>query len=108
MAISWKYREDYGKAGYVMTAVRDHDGTSTARQAILYSLALLAVSVIPAYTGMAGMAYLLAASLAGAFVFIASIAFFFDRSNRVAMRLFMSTNFYLIVMMTLFVVAARN
>ena len=61
MAISWIYREDYGRAGFVMTSVRDGDGTATARQAICYSLALLAVSVLPPFSGMAGVAYLVGA-----------------------------------------------
>jgi protoheme IX farnesyltransferase len=30
MAISWIYREDYGRAGFVMTSVRDENGIATA------------------------------------------------------------------------------
>jgi protoheme IX farnesyltransferase len=107
MAISWIYREDYGRGGFAMTAVRDGDGTSTARQAILYSVALLTVSVLPAYIGMTGMGYLIAVSIAGAALIVASLAFFFDRSNRMAMRLFMASNLYLVVVMVLLVACAN-
>ena len=107
MAISWIYREDYGRGGFAMTSVRDEHGLSTARQAIFFSLALLAVSVLPSYTGMTGFVYLVGASVAGAAVLVASLRFFFERSNRVAMRLFMTTNIYLITVMVLFVVCAN-
>jgi protoheme IX farnesyltransferase len=105
MAISWIYREDYGRAGFEMVSVRDTDGTSTARQAILYSLALLAVSVAPAFTKMNGLVYLTGAVVCGVALLAASIAFFFDRSNRTAKRLFMASNLYLVVVMLLLVVA---
>ncbi len=107
MAISWIYREDYGRAGFVMTAVRDNDGTATARLAIFYSLALLAVSVLPSLTGMTGRAYLAGAIATGVALLAMSIRFFFDRSNRVAFRLFMTSNLYLVVVMTMLVIAAR-
>lgn len=107
MAISWIYREDYGRAGFVMTAVRDGDGTATARQAIFYSLALLAVSVLPSFTGMTGSVYLVGAIVTGLALLVMSIRFFFDRSNRVAFRLFMTSNIYLIVVMAMLVISAR-
>ncbi|HEV8432581.1 MAG TPA: heme o synthase [Thermoanaerobaculia bacterium] len=108
MAISWIYREDYGRAGFVMTSVRDGKGTATARQAIYYSLALLAVSVIPTFTGMAGVAFLIGAVLLGAAITAASVRFFFERNNKTAMKLFMTSNLYLVVMMLLFVISARS
>jgi protoheme IX farnesyltransferase len=105
MAISWIYRDDYGRAGFEMVSVRDADGTSTARQAILYSLALLAVSVAPVFTKMNGLVYLIGATVSGVFLLAASIAFFFDRSNRKAKRLFLASNLYLVVVMLLLVIA---
>jgi protoheme IX farnesyltransferase len=105
MAISWIYREDYGRAGFEMVSVRDTDGTSTARQAILYSLALLAVSVAPVFTKMNGLVYLTGAVICGLALLATSIAFFFDRSNRTARRLFMTSNLYLVVVMLLLVIA---
>ena len=108
MAISWIYREDYGRAGFVMTSVRDGNGTATARQAIYYSLALLAVSAIPTFTRMTGVAYLAGAILLGAAITAASVRFFFERNNKTAMKLFMTSNLYLIVMMLLFVISARS
>ena len=103
MAISWIYREDYGRAGFAMLSVRDTDGTATARQAILYSLGLVAVSALPPLFGLAGIGYLAGAMVAGVALTAVAIAFFFERSNRNARRLFMLSNIYLIVVMLLLV-----
>jgi heme o synthase len=107
MAISWMYREDYARGGFAMLSVRDGDGAAVARQAIYYSLALLAVSVTPALTGLAGTAYLVGAVACGAALLAASIRFFFDRGLRNARSLFMISNLYLLTMMLLLVVDAR-
>ena len=107
MAISWIYREDYGRAGFSILSVRDSDGAATARAAVLYSLALLGVSVLPALLGLAGVAYVIGAVVAGFVLLGASIAFFFERSNRTARRLFMISNLYLMTVMVLLVVSAR-
>jgi protoheme IX farnesyltransferase len=56
-AISWMYREDYARAGILMLSVVDKDGTRTFRQIILYASALVAVSLLPAVMGFAGVLY---------------------------------------------------
>jgi protoheme IX farnesyltransferase len=108
MAISWIYREDYGRAGFVMTSVRDENGLATARQAVIWALALFAVSVAPSFSVMTGRAYLIGAIVASLAMLVMSIRFFFDRSNKTAMKLFMTSNFYLIVVMAMLVVSART
>jgi len=108
MAISWIYREDYGRAGFVMTSVRDENGIATARQAVIWALALFAVSVAPSFAGMSGVVYLVGAIAASLAMLAMSIRFFFDRSNKTAMKLFMTSNFYLIVVMTMLVISART
>ena len=106
MAISWMYREDYARGGFVMLSVRDGDGLAVARQAIYYALALLAVSVLPTVFGMTGLAYLIGAVIGGTAILAASVRFFFDR-GRNARSLFMLTNLYLLTVMLLLVVDAR-
>lgn len=100
MAISWIYREDYGRAGFAMLSVRDTDGAAVARQAVYYSIALLIVSffVRPQYAAAAAAALLLAMS----FVFL------YDRSTKNARRLFMTSNVYLLVAMALLVAGCSN
>ena len=56
-AISWMYREDYARAGILMLPVVDKDGSRTFRQIILYAAGLLAVSLLPAIMGFAGVLY---------------------------------------------------
>jgi len=105
MAISWMYREDYGRAGFSMLAVNDRDGLATARQAVLFTIALIAATLLPAITGMAGAVYASGVSIAGAALLAASIRFYRDRSSRRAARLFMASNLYLIIVMFLLVTA---
>jgi len=93
MAISWIYREDYGRAGFAMLAVRDEDGRATARQAIFYSVLLIGVSAFVGVLAVAASAALLAVSI----LFAAS------RTTRNARRLFMTSNVYLIIAMVLLV-----
>ena len=47
LAIAWLYREDYAQAGFKMLSEDDESGAVTGRQAFLYALALLAVSLLP-------------------------------------------------------------
>ena len=108
MAISWTHREDYGRAGFAMLSVRDGEGRAVGRQAVLYSIALLVVSVAPSFAGMAGATYLVAAASAGAALLIASIRFARERSATHARSLFMTSNIYLIGMMVLLVTLVRG
>lgn len=108
MAISWMYREDYARGGFAMTAVRDQDGDATARQALLYTLALIAVSLAPAALRMTGPVYLVGALACGAAFLAASVQFSRDHARPVARRLFMVSNLYLLTVMLLFVVSVRS
>jgi heme o synthase len=56
-AIAWMYREDYARAGILMLPVVDPQGTRTFRQIILYAVALVGVSLVPAMVGLAGILY---------------------------------------------------
>lgn len=63
LAIARLYRDDYARAGVRVLPVVDRDGTSTERQIVTGSLALLAVSLLPTLIGLTGPVY-----FAGAFV----------------------------------------
>lgn len=65
LAIAGLYREDYAKAGIRMLPVVDETGEETGRQIVLYSLALLPVSLLPALAGIAGAWYLGGALILG-------------------------------------------
>ncbi len=65
-AIAWMYREDYDRAGIRMLPVVEPDGVSTGRQIIAYSLALIPVSMAPAWLGMASVWFAVPAFLLSA------------------------------------------
>jgi len=64
-SIAWMYKEDYARAGIQMLPVVDPDCRSTARQIVIYGIALIPVSLVPAILGMSGRLYLFGALLLG-------------------------------------------
>ena len=64
-SIAWMYKEDYARAGIRMLPVVEPDCRSTARQIVLYGLALIPVSLVPSVLGMSGRIYLTGALLLG-------------------------------------------
>lgn len=71
LALAWMCREDYARADYKMLPVLDPDGTATARQILVYTAALLPVSLIPTLVGMSGPIYFFGAViLGGTFLFL--------------------------------------
>jgi heme o synthase len=57
MAISWLYREDYGRAGIRMLPVVQPDGWSTVLEALTYAVLMIPVSLAPVYLHIAGTIY---------------------------------------------------
>jgi protoheme IX farnesyltransferase len=64
-SIAWMYKEDYARAGIRMLPVVEPDGRSTARQIVLFGVALIPASLIPGMLGMTGRIYLIGALLLG-------------------------------------------
>ena len=64
-SIAWLYREDYEKGGIKMLPVVEEDGRSTVRRILAYSIALIPISLLPNYLGMAGKVYLVGALVLG-------------------------------------------
>lgn len=57
LAIAWMYREDYARAGLPMLPVVEPDGGSTIRQILVWTLALLPISMMPSMLGVTGSVY---------------------------------------------------
>ena len=101
-SIAWLYREDY-EAGMVrMLPVVEPDGKSTVRQILLYSLALIPVSMLPGLLGMSGRVYLAGALVLSLTLFIFGLRLgrlrleaTSPRSKRPARQLLQATVFYL-------------
>jgi len=64
-SIAWLYREDYEKGGIKMLPVVEEDGRSTAHRILVYSVALIPISLLPSFMGMAGRIYLVGAVALG-------------------------------------------
>jgi protoheme IX farnesyltransferase len=64
-SIAWLYREDYENAGVRMLPVVESDGRSTILAIMVYSLALVPVTLAPTLMGMTGWTYFAGALLLG-------------------------------------------
>ena len=95
LAIGWMYREDYSRAGFPMLAVIDKDGDVTARQMVVYSLALLPVSLCLTAAGITGNVYFWCATVAGVGYFAASVSAARSRTVAGARRLLLASVIYL-------------
>jgi heme o synthase len=95
LSIAWLYREDYGRAGFPMLPVVEPDGASTGRQAALYALTLVPVSLALSALGVTRAAYSAGAIILGAAFTGAAVAFAWRRSARTARWLFTASIVYL-------------
>jgi protoheme IX farnesyltransferase len=95
MAIAWLYRDDYSKAGFPMLPVVEPDGRRTGRQAVLYSIALVPVSLVPALVGVSALAYCAIAFVLGIAMLWLAIQFATTRDDQSARRLFFGSITYL-------------
>jgi protoheme IX farnesyltransferase len=93
-ALSLLIKDDYARAGVPMLPVVRGEA-ETRRQIVIYSLVLVAVSVLPALTGLFGALYLASALLLGA-VFCSLALRLWARGDRAAaLRLYLSSLAYL-------------
>ncbi|MEM7310576.1 MAG: heme o synthase [Planctomycetota bacterium] len=75
LAIAWMYREDYRRAGMKMLPALPGTEGQAGRQAFLYSLVLLPVSLLPAVRGEAGVVFAVGALLLGTAYAVCSALF---------------------------------
>jgi protoheme IX farnesyltransferase len=95
LAIAWMYREEYAKAGMCMLPVIESEGTVTARQMLLYCLALVCASLSPVLLGSAGLVYTIGAIVFGLHFTYSAARFFTDRSSPQARRVLRASLVYL-------------
>ncbi|MGD0136574.1 MAG: heme o synthase [Bryobacteraceae bacterium] len=100
-AIAWMYKEDYARAGILMLPVVEPDGKSTARRILLYSIALIPISLMPKFFAMAGNVYLYGALALGlAFVYY-GLRIRWDRTRQQARHVLLASVVYLPVLFSL-------
>ena len=103
-ALSWLYRDDFGRAGLPLLAVLDGTGRQAAAQGLLCAALLLPVSLAPALVGLGGPLYPAAAALLGAAFVAAAGRFALERSAGRARTLFRASLAYLPLLWGLLVV----
>jgi protoheme IX farnesyltransferase len=102
-SIACTYSEDYARAGYRVLPLIDTTGVRTRLQMILFCVALLAASVLPALTGVAGELYLVGAVTLGMVLLGYGVRFGTGRARRPAIQLMAVTLVYMPVILTLLV-----
>lgn len=95
LAIAWLHREDYRRAGMRMLPALDSGSGVSGRQAFLYALVLLPVSLLPGTRGDAGWLYVLSALVLGLVYIAAAAAFALREGERTARALLFTSLVYL-------------
>jgi protoheme IX farnesyltransferase len=94
-SIAWMYKEDYARAGIRMLPVVEPDCRSTARQIVLYGLALIPVSLVPGILGMSGRIYLAGALLLGLWFLYSGVRVALERTLARARNVLVTSVLYL-------------
>ncbi|ALJ56236.1 Protoheme IX farnesyltransferase [Candidatus Xiphinematobacter sp. Idaho Grape] len=107
LAVAWMYRRQYARAGFVMLSKRDDSGIATSFQALVYTILLLIVSLLPVAAGLNTIFYLLPALSLGSWLVVQSSKFMQERSYANARALFISSIFYLPLLLGALLVTRR-
>lgn len=95
-AIAWTHRKDYAKGGFVMLSNADQNGRKVAVQSFVFSLALVACSLLPALLGYASWIYGGFALAMGLYLLRPAAAFMRpDNREQGARKLFIASICYL-------------
>jgi len=100
-AIAWMYKDDYARAGIRMLPVVEPDGKSTAGRILLYSIALIPISLMPKFFAMAGNVYLYGAIALGLAFLYYGLRIRWDRTRQQARRVLLASVVYLPVLFSL-------
>jgi protoheme IX farnesyltransferase len=104
-ALAWIYREDYRNAGFQMLTVVDRSGTRAAWQALLYTAALIPISLLPTVFGLTGIVYLVGAVVLGVGFLLPTILMLMrGPSEKFAWRTFIASIVYLPTLLLLMVI----
>ncbi len=103
LAIAWMYKEQYAKAGIKMLPVVEPEGKITARQIVIFTILLLPVSLAPFFIGLAGVVYLVGASVLGLWFLYTSIEAARAKSVKKARKLLLVSVLYLPLIFALMV-----
>jgi protoheme IX farnesyltransferase len=104
LAIAWIHRDDYARGGFMMLPVVDRDGSLTGRNMVLYCLALIPASLLPAVGGHVGLVYVVGAALLGVAFFACTLGFLRSASTANARRVLRGSLLYLPAVLALLLI----
>ncbi len=95
LALAWMFRDDYAQAGYRMLTMDDENCRRTGRHILIYTAALLPVSLIPTLVGMAGLVYFSGALVLGLIFLYYCFRLALSKENSSAKQVFYYSLLYL-------------
>lgn len=104
LALAWLYREDYERGGFRMLPMGDRGGEMTCQAVVLYSLALVPVTLMLTGVGAAGIWYASGAVLLSSALIALAVRLYGVRSDANARRVFLASVIYLPLLLGLMVV----
>ena len=107
LALAWMYRDEYAQAGFFMLRRGDVAGIKAATESLLCAIALTAVTLAPAFLGMAHPVYAGVAAVCDGWILTCAALFLSHRSRTSARRLFLASILYLPLIMALLMVCRR-
>jgi len=107
MSIAWMYREDYGRAGYLVLPAGERKSRWAAWQCLVPALVLLVLTIVSALRDGSGIAHLAGAFAAGALFFYCCVRFAVQRSASSARQLLLASILYLPVLFVLLALDKR-
>ena len=103
-AISWLYKEDYKRAGFAMLSSIDPDGRRTGRRILMFTVILVALSVVPVTSGLTGMLYLVGALGLGSVMLWFGFEAALSRTTTAARHVLVASVAYLPLLLMLMVI----
>jgi len=98
-AIAWIAHTDYSKAGFKLLPSNEGPSKYSAIQAIIYSLLLLPVGILPYFAGMSGIVSLVIVLIANLFMVGQCVRLYREMTVKAARRVMFSSYIYLPVVL---------
>ncbi len=103
-SIAWMFKDDYAKGGFKMLPVVEPSGKNTFLQIILFSIALIPISLMPTLTGLSGRIYFSGALILGCGLLYLGTTLARSKSVQDARKMLRATVFYLPILLALIVI----
>jgi protoheme IX farnesyltransferase len=103
LALAWMYRRDYALGGYRMLPIIDPSGVVTCRAVLMWSVALLPVTLAVSFVGLSGWLYAASAVALGLWMIKLGVDLHRRRDELHARKLFIASVIYLPLLMAMMV-----